>query len=253
VVERDGERLEGSLPGRQGRLLFVYLVLNRHRHVSRDQIAEALWREGEPASAGSAGSPGSPGSASIDASLNPLLSKLRRVLGPGSLDGRSTLRINLPDPWVDLEAATEAVHRAESAVAGRDWVRAWGPAQVALFVAQREVLVGEDVGWVDEVRRSLSEIEIRALECYAAAEFGVGGLELPGAVRSSRQLVRIAPLRETGYRYLMESLAAEGNLAESLHVYGELCDRLREQLGVSPSPATREVYQRLIATTEPDW
>ena len=33
AVERDGQRLESGLPGRQGRLLFTYLVVNRHRHI----------------------------------------------------------------------------------------------------------------------------------------------------------------------------------------------------------------------------
>ena len=31
AIERDGRRLDGLLPGRQGRLLFTYLVVNRHR------------------------------------------------------------------------------------------------------------------------------------------------------------------------------------------------------------------------------
>ena len=30
------------------------------------------------------------------------------------------------------------------------------------------------------------------------------------------------PLRESGYRFLMEALAAEGNVAEALHVYSQL-------------------------------
>ena len=47
----------------------------------------------------------------------------------------------------------------------------------------------------------------------------------------------------------MHALAAEGNLAEALGVYGQLSECLREQLGVSPSPATRQLYQRLLAAT----
>jgi DNA-binding SARP family transcriptional activator len=47
----------------------------------------------------------------------------------------------------------------------------------------------------------------------------------------------------------MRALAAQDNVAEALHVYGELCDCLRDQLGVSPSPATRELYERLLTTT----
>lgn len=113
AIERDGQRLDGLLPGRQGRLLFTYLVVNRHRQVPRDEVAEALWREPDPAA--------------VDARLNPLLSKLRRVLGGDVVEGRSTLRLCLAEAWVDLEAAAEAIHRAESSVAQQEWARAWGP------------------------------------------------------------------------------------------------------------------------------
>ena len=235
AVERDGQRLEGGLPGRQGRLLFTYLVVSRHRYVSRDELAEALWREPDPAA--------------VDARLNPLLSKLRRVFGPGAVDGRSTIRLCLPAAWVDLEAAVEAIHRAESSVAQQDWTRAWGPTLTAMFVAERGFLAGEDAPWIDEIRHQLTEIRLRALECYAAAGLGLGGTELAAAVRAGRQLARLAPMRESGYRYLMRALAAQGNLAEALGVYGQLSECLRDQLGVSPSPATRELYQRLLSAT----
>jgi SARP family transcriptional regulator, regulator of embCAB operon len=235
AIEREGQRLDGELPGRQGRLLFTYLVVNRHRYVPRDELAEALWREPDPAA--------------IDARLNPLLSKLRRVFGADSVEGRSAVRLCLPVAWVDLEAAAEAIHRAESSVAQQDWARAWGPALTALFVAERDFLPGEDTPWIDEIRRQLTELRLRALECYAAAGLGLGRTELAAAVRAGRQLTRLAPLRESGYRYLMQALAAQDNLAEALGVYAQLSERLRDQLGVSPSPATRQLYEQLLATT----
>jgi SARP family transcriptional regulator, regulator of embCAB operon len=235
AIERDGQRLDSLLPGRQGRLLFAYLVVNRHRPAPRDEVAEALWREPDPAA--------------VDARLNPLLSKLRRVLGADSVDGRSALRLCLPDARVDLEAAAEAIHRAESAVAQRDWARAWGPALTALFAAERGFLPGEDAPWIDEVRHELTELRLRALESYAAAALGLGGTELVAAVRAGRQLTRLAPLRESGHRYLMRALAAQGNLAEALGVYGQLSECLREQLGVAPGPATRDLYEQLLAVT----
>jgi len=42
AVELDGKRVEGGLPGRQGRLLFAFLVANRNRTISRDELLEAL-------------------------------------------------------------------------------------------------------------------------------------------------------------------------------------------------------------------
>jgi SARP family transcriptional regulator, regulator of embCAB operon len=148
AVEREGQRLDTRLPGRQGRLLFTYLVINRHRHVPRHELAEALWREPDPAA--------------VDARINPLLSKLRRVFGADAVDGRSALRLCLREAWVDLEAAAEAIHRAESSVAQQDWRRAWGPALTALFVAERDFLPAEDAPWIDEIRHQLTELRLRA-------------------------------------------------------------------------------------------
>jgi DNA-binding SARP family transcriptional activator len=235
AVERDGQRLDTAMPGRQGRLLFTYLVANRHRYIPRAELAEALWREPDPAA--------------FDARLNPLISKLRRVMGADAVDGRATLRLCMPNVWVDLEAAVEAIHRAESAVAQRDWTRAWGPVMVAMFTSERGLLPGEDAPWINEIRDHLEILRLRALECYAAAELGIAGTELAGAERAGRQLIHIAPLRESGYRYLMQALTARDNLAEALQVYQQLCHTLRDQLGVSPSPATRNLYQRLLSLT----
>ena len=232
IIERAGERLEGRLPGRQGRLLFAYLVLNRQRLTSRDELAESIWARELPAAS--------------EAGLNALISKLRRTLGPGVIEGRTSLRLHLgEDAMVDVETAAAAVHRAESAVALDEWKRAWGPSLVALLVAEREFLPGEDAGWVDAQRRQLTEVRIRALEAYASATFAIGGTELPAAVRAGRQLVNLVPLRESGYRLLMRALASQGNVAEALLVYASLRDVLRSELGVSPSLTTQAVHDQL--------
>jgi len=44
VVELGGRRVEGELPGRQGRLLLAYLVANRARTATREEVLEALRR-----------------------------------------------------------------------------------------------------------------------------------------------------------------------------------------------------------------
>ena len=149
----------------------------------------------------------------------------------------------IPTTWSSLSP------RATNPHSQQDWTRAWGPALTALFVAERDFLPDEDAPWIDEIRHQLTELRMRALECYAAAGLGIGGTELAAAVRAGRQLTRLAPLRESGYRYLMQALAAQGNLAEALGIYSQLSRCLRDQLGVSPSPATRELYQRLLAAT----
>ena len=228
-----GRDLTGSLPGGQARTLFTYLAVNRARPTGRDQMVEALWPWRAPAGA--------------DASLSALLSRLRAALGPGVLDGRGEIRLRLPaDAWVDLEAAEEAIHRAEAAVTQEDWARGWGPSLVALFTARRGFLPGEDLPWAEEHRRRLEDIRLAALECYTAVALGVGGTELAPGERCARELVAAAPFREHAHVLLMRILVARGNGAEALRVYEDLRTRLRDELGAAPAPELRELQAELL-------
>ena len=47
-LEVGGSRAEGKLPGRLGRALLAFLVLNRHRPVTRDELMGALWPASVP-------------------------------------------------------------------------------------------------------------------------------------------------------------------------------------------------------------
>ena len=233
VVTWAGERREAALPGRQGRLLFAYLVVHRTGAVTRDALVDALWTTGAPRAA--------------ETALAALLSKLRRLVGPDHLVGRTEIRLILPaDAQVDLEVARAAIHRAESALSAEQWPQAWAPAQTAMFIARRGFLSGEDAEWVEECRRDVDALHLRAIEAYGRACLGVGGAETAAAVRVGRDLVRYAPLRESGHRLLIESLDASGNRAEALLAYESLRLRLREDLGISPGTELRDLHARLL-------
>jgi DNA-binding SARP family transcriptional activator len=235
VVELHGRRVEQRLPSRQGRLLFAYLALHRAGAVRRDELIDALWGETAPANATDA--------------LTVLVSKLRAVLGAGAITGRASLRLSLPaDAKIDVEEALAAVHGAESAVALRDWSRAWSAALCAQLIAQRPLLPEHDLPWLEEWRRRLDDVLVRALEAYAEACSAIGGCELAGAERTGRRLIALTPLRESGYRLVMQSLARRGNLAEALLVYEQLRAVLREELGIAPGPAIRELHAQLLQT-----
>lgn len=233
MVELDGKRVEDALPGTKGRLLFVYLVLNRDRRIGRDELLEAVY--GEEASPDQ------------HPSLSVLLSKLRGVIGHERLSGRSEIELVLPrDAFVDVEAAREALHRAESHLAAGEWAESWGPAGVAYHVARRPLLQGEDHRWLEEWRRRLEDVHIRGLECFAEARLGLGGPTLGQAEDCARQLIELAPYRERGHRILMEALERRGNVAEALRAYDRLRVLLRDELGVAPGPAVQEVHRRLV-------
>jgi DNA-binding SARP family transcriptional activator len=233
AVELRGRRIDTLLPGRQGRLLFAYLAIFRLQTVSRDALMEALWGDDRPANAGGA--------------LSALISKSRAVVGSDVLRGRTELSLALPEPArVDVEVAVSQLHSAESAVAVGDWRRAWAPALSALFVARGTFMPEAQAEWAEVWRRRLTDMHIRALECYAEICLGLRGAELPGAERAGRELVQAAPFRESGHLLLMRALAARGNVAEALAVYERLRVLLRDEVGVAPSEAVQEAYLRLL-------
>jgi len=233
VARVAGRRIEHLLPGRQGRLLFAYLVVNRDRVASRDELTEALWPRALPLAP--------------DPALSALLSKLRRLLPSGGLLGRSEMRLELGrHARVDIEAARDGIHRAEALIAARDWYAATGPTLVAYNISQRRFLPGEEGDWIEELRRELEEIRVRALHCTAVRSLGLGGPEIATAERAARRLIELARYREAGYEALMQALERQGNIAEALRVYERLRGLLREELGVAPSPAVQRVHQRLL-------
>ena len=231
AVDLGGDRVEDRLPGPQGHRAFAVLVVHRHRTVVRDEFVDAVW-----------------GDDTTDTTMSALVSKLRRVAPVVVRNGQ--LHLALPaDSWVDLEAARDAMHRAESAAAQEQWGRAWGAAQVALFTARRGFLPHDRAPWTDPVRHELSVLREHALEVYAEAALQVGRTELATAERASRELCALAPFRESGHRLLMEALSAQGNDAEALRVYDDLRQRLRAELGIEPSRPTRDLYQRILEGT----
>jgi len=233
VVEQNGSVREPA--GRQLRMLLGYLVLNRHHDVSRDELAEAVWPAERPPA--------------VDSALSSLLSKARH-LTCWPVDGRSELRLRTPvDLQVDTEFAVDNVHAGEAALLRGDPVAAYAGSVAARYITARTFLSGCDAPWVVERRAELDELRVRALECFVEAALQVGGVELVAASRAARELVDLAPFRETGHALRLRALSATGNRAEALLAYDVIRCRLRDELGVDPGPELRAVHQQLLADT----
>ena len=169
----EGRHVTPALRGRQGRVLLAYLVINRGRPVSRDELISALWPDHPPADP--------------SAALRTQLSRLRSAMGSAALAGRDAVELQLPETtWVDIEAAENAIQAAEAALAASEWKDAWAHGNVALNISSRPFLAGFEAPWVEEVRRELDEMQSRARESIARAGIGLGGWELAGAERSAR-------------------------------------------------------------------
>lgn len=229
---------ESRFPGRQGRLLFAYLAAEQGRPVPRDELVEALWGASPPAT--------------WDKALSVLASKLRSLLADCGLDGPAVLtsafgcyRLELPaESWVDVVAAAEAAREAEAALASGEVEDARTAAAVSESLLRKPFLPGEEGAWVEEKRRELVDLRVRALAVLAEASLGSG--DALAAAKWAEQAIALEPFRETGYRRLMGAHAAAGNRAEALRVY-ERCRRLlSEELGAYPSPETESIYRELL-------
>jgi DNA-binding SARP family transcriptional activator/class 3 adenylate cyclase len=234
---------EVSLPGHQGRLALAYLLVEHHRPVPRDELADLLWG-GEP-----------PGS--WEKGLAVVISKLRAVLAAAGLgDGVLThafgcYQLHLPaDVWIDVEVAEQAVEVAETALAQQDATQARNSALVGAALARRTFLPGEEGLWVETKRTELLVVLRRALDCITDAALTLGYPE--AATAAANEAVALEPYREHAYLQLIRAHAAAGNRAEALHSY-ERCRRLlAEELGVSPSPQTEAAYLAALGSeTEP--
>ena len=237
-IEVDGHLADqGAFSGQQGRLAFAYLVSEGTRPVARAELVDVLWAADVPPSA--------------EAALSAVISKLRSLLQHAGLDraaltsspGCYELRLP-PNTWVDIDAASDAIHEAESALRAGDPASAYGPSAVAHHIARRPLLPGEDGPWVNGRRARLRGILLRALECRANVY--LWNREFPLAVAAARELVALEPLHESGHRLLVRSLAESGNGAAALWAY-EQCRRLiASELGVDPSRETKAVYEAVL-------
>ena len=235
AAEANGRVLdEARFPGRQGRLLFVYLVVARSRPVPVDELADAIWGESPPAT--------------WEKALTVIASKLRGLVAEDGItltNAFGCYRLDLPEgTWVDLFAAASGAQDAEEALAAGELDQARAAAESAESLARRPFLPGEDGAWVEQERRDLADIRERALSVLADACLRSGAAR--EAAKWAEELIALSPFREAGYRRLMEAHVVAGNRAEALRVYEQCRQLLAEELGAYPSPETDSIYRALL-------
>jgi DNA-binding SARP family transcriptional activator len=230
---------ERLLPGPQARHLLAFLMAEHRRAVGHEELADELW-DGAPPPA-------------WPASLKALVSRARAALSSAGVDGTALLigapglyRVRLPaTAWVDLDCARAAVHDAEAALAAGDRDRAGTEAFVARLISARPLLPGRSGPWVERCRRELLDVQLRSLEC--AVRVGLAGDRPREAIRHARLAVELAPLREVGWRLLMDAQAAAGDIGSALETYARCRLALIDALGVGPSALTRARHEALLA------
>ncbi len=198
-----------------GRWLLAWLGVHPGRH-PRVALASRFWPDVLDESARQ--------------SLRNALYGLRRDLG----EAAGSLQVD--GATIALGGAVEVdVRELDEAIAQSD-------AETAAALAERgELLLGFDAEWALQARDERRQ----SLDALLAKESGVAGGAR--ALEWARRRARLDPLSEDAARNLMQALAGAGDRAAALAVYARLADRLRRELRVAPSAATRAVEAGLRA------
>ena len=224
-----GHFTDTDLPGRQGRITFAALAVER-RPLSHDQLADIIWDESPPSQWRTA--------------LAPVISKTRSLISATGLDGSEVLtsgggayRLVLPaDIWVDLEDALARLDRAEGALRHDQHADAVRDATVASSILRRPFLTGIDSVWADRLRERLAEALYRCSIALATAWNHLGDHQLAATV--ARTAVDLDPLREVGHRLLIRAEHGRGDHSAALRAYSHCVEILATELDTTPSPET---------------
>jgi DNA-binding SARP family transcriptional activator len=218
--------------------LLAYLVIHAESRQARQRIAGLLWPESTDAQALT--------------NLRRELHQLRQVLPdepslvvtPADLCWRDTQTCR-----VDLrvfETERQAALAAAAADNGDDVI---DHADRAIAQYRGDLLPGVYDDWALEARMHLERdcADLCDLLCRARTKKG----DLAEAAQAARRRIQLQPLEEAGYRALMQLQVDMGDRAAAVTSYHHCASVLERELGIVPDPATRLVFQRLLADARP--
>ncbi len=214
-VRLDGGAL-ADVPGARLRGLLIALALEPGRVVPKARLVDWIWGENPPSDAANA--------------LQRLVSRLRKVLPEGSIDGQPNgYRLVVEPDAVDAVRFERLV--GDGAL--REALALWRGA------AMQDIGLQESAAFDAAVTR-LEALRLTALEDRFAGDVGAG------LVAELTDLVAAHPMRERLVAALMRALVAAGRDSEALLAYERTREALADALGVDPSPELSALHVALL-------
>jgi predicted ATPase/DNA-binding SARP family transcriptional activator len=211
---------------RKAKALIKVLALAPARRVHGERLAELLWPDRDADAAAN--------------NLNQALYVARRALDAAGADGAAALALIdgavVLDAEVDVDAFGAAAARARADRDPAAYERALG-----LYGGE---LLPEDryEPWADAPRAALAELHTAL--CLELAELHG---DAPAAVDALQRALVADSLAEPVHRALMRLYARTGRRQQALAQYQRLRQGLNAELAAEPDPATRVLYQQLLA------
>jgi DNA-binding SARP family transcriptional activator len=212
-----------------------YLIINRHRALSRSQVAEALWQERETPRARRC--------------LSTALWRLKQSAPDVNLvhqtanGDRISFNWSLPG-WVDVVAFESRAVAALAVPAQAAGHREICQMRRAVNLYRGDLLSGIDEEWVLIERQRLGNIYLDLLH-HLASSYDARS-DMQNALIFARRLSALDPLREDIHRLIMRLFVSVGNGAKAIEQYRICQGELSSELGVEPTEETQALF-RIIA------
>ncbi len=228
VIPSNGWRREKS------RQLFQLLITYRHSPLDRDQICEHLWPEADLATA----------QRNFKITLNTLYQVLEPERDSGSdsafimRDGTTyTLRLHA-DLWLDSEQLARAT---------REGLKTNSAAQLetAMNLYRGDYLPDSLYEtWAAEERERISAMFLEAAD--KLCELYIQNGKYTEAIELCQRVLAKDNCWERAYRHLMTAYNYVGDRGQLARTYQRCLQTLKDELDVSPSQETQELYKKLV-------
>jgi len=220
--------------------LLAYLLLHRHRVLSRDILADIFW--------------GNQNQEKAHGSLNTALWKLKKALEPDGILPGTYLKITHPGEigfnkespyWLDIEEFEEKINGilTHSFQTAED--RHLMDLDKVLGLYKGELLEGCYKDWALRERERLRTLYLKSL-IYLLHYYRFHSV-FEKAIDYGQQILDSNPLREEIHREMMKLYFDNGQRTLAIRQY-EICrSTLAKELGVSPMEDTQSLYTQIFA------
>lgn len=218
------------------RMALGVLSLHRHRDVTPEQLADALWGDVAPASWAK--------------QVQICISRLRKSLGPQTiLTTSGGYRLDAGSVDIDTDRFEQLIARGHTYAADGEPDRA-----ATSFARALELWRGEPFPELDEWPTAqieaarLRELRLATEEDWLAARLAAGEHRQVSAEAAA--LAAAEPLREGRWAILALALYRMGRQADALRAIANARNLLREELGIDPGPELVELESSILRQDE---
>jgi DNA-binding SARP family transcriptional activator len=220
------------------RAVLAMLLMNRNRPVAVDSLLLAAWEDAPPSGA--------------RASIHSYMSNLRGLLNSVGVDGKAVLAkvppgyaINVADCDIDLGRFVAEKTAALHAAAAGKFEEASRHLAAALAQWRGPVLEDlRDFAFVDAFATAMTEEKVQAHVAHAEAEIACGRGE--AVVSELEELAGAHPYREPLWAQLIAAYYIADRQSDALDAFQRLKMSLADELGIDPSPALRELHEKVL-------